>query len=258
MSCSGARRQDHPAAQGVPPPRADDPGRPGEFGTSEGVRHYPDGVGPVRVLLVDDHPLFRRGLASLLGVQDWVRDVVEAGDVAGALQAAAVRRPDVVVLDVGLPDGSGVDAVAPLRRTVPGVAVLVLTMHEDDAEVRRAMATGAAGYVLKQSEPDVVVAAVRTVVLGGSVLGPGVPRPQVAPVAAPPPFDLLTPRQLAVARAVAAGRSTSRVGHELGISDKTVRNVLSGVLVAVGARDRVALALLARDRGLDVGVGTIA
>ena len=212
-------------------------------------------MGAARVLLVDDHPLFRRGLAALLGVQDWVRDVVEAGDVSGGLAAAAAHRPDVVVLDVGLPDASGIDAVAPLRRTLPGVAVLVLTMHEEDAAVRRALDAGAAGYVLKQSEPDVVVAAVRAVVLGGQVLGPGVSRPQVVAAGVPPPFDLLTPRQLAVARAVAAGRSTPRVGHELGISDKTVRNVLSSVLAVVGVQDRVTLALLARDRGLLVGGG---
>ena len=210
-------------------------------------------VGPVRVLLVDDHPVFRRGLAALLGCEPWVGDVLEVGDVAGALQATRARQPDVVVLDLGLPDGSGVDAVRPLRLACPATAVLVLTMHEDDTHVRDALAAGAAGYVLKQSEPDAVVAAVRTVALGGSVLGPGVTRPELPAPAVPAPFDRLTPRQLAVARAIAAGRGTSRVARELGITDKTVRNVLSGVLLATGATDRVALALLAREQGLDDG-----
>jgi DNA-binding NarL/FixJ family response regulator len=205
------------------------------------------------VLLVDDHPVFRRGLAALLAGEEWVRDVLEAGDVAGALQAVGTRRPDVVVLDLGLPDGSGVDAVRPIRLAHPGAVVLVLTMTEDDAQVRRVLAAGASGYLLKQSEPEAVVAAIRTVALGGSVLGPGVARPAVPAPAAPPPFDALTPRQLAVARAVAAGRSTARVGRELGIADKTVRNILSGVLVATGTTDRVTLALLARERGLRDG-----
>ena len=202
------------------------------------------------MLLVDDHPVFRRGLAALLAGEDWVRDVLEAGDVASALEAVRTRRPDVVVLDLGLPDGSGGDAVRPIRLAHPRTVVLVLTMHEDDAQVRRVLAAGASGYLLKQSEPEAVVAAVRTVALGGSVLGPGVARPASPAPGAPPPFDALTPRQLAVARAVAAGRSTARVGRELGIADKTVRNVLSSVLVATGATDRVALALLARDCGL--------
>jgi DNA-binding NarL/FixJ family response regulator len=207
-------------------------------------------VGQARVLLVDDHPVFRRGLAALLAVEEWVRDVLEAGDVAGALEAVRARRPDVVVLDLGLPDGSGVDAVRPIRLAYPGTVVLVLTMDEDDVQVRRVLAAGASGYLLKQSEPEAVVAAVRTVLLGGSVLGAGVARPAVPAPGPPPPFDGLTPRQLAVARAVAAGRSTTRVGRELGIADKTVRNILSSVLAATGTTDRVALALLARERGL--------
>ncbi|WFG43616.1 response regulator [Pseudonocardia alni] len=203
---------------------------------------------PVTVLLVDDHPLVRHGLAALLGTESWVGAVLQGGSVREGAALGATARPDVAVVDLGLPDGPGLELVRRLRRT-PGCPVLVLTMTGDDGTVRACLAAGASGYVRKDTDPGAVVRALRTVLDGGQVLGPGV---RAAPGAARvlPPFDRLSPGQLRLARLVAAGATTSAVAAELAVSDKTVRNRISELLAATGLADRVQLALRAREAGL--------
>ncbi len=202
------------------------------------------------VLLVDDHPLLRRGLAALLSLESWVEQVVEAGSVADGAREGALAAADVAVVDLGLPDGDGVELIRRLRRS-PGCPVLVLTMSRDG--VRACLDAGATGYVLKSSPPDVVVRAARTVLDGGLVLGPDVAAHAVGrpvPARLPPPLDRLSDTEVRLLALVAAGWSNPQIGRELGLAEKTVRNRVSHVIGVLGVRDRVQAALLARDAGL--------
>lgn len=207
------------------------------------------------VLVVDDHPVVRRGIVSLLDSLSWTAPPLEAATVADARRVATTARPSLAVVDVGLPDGDGIALVGELATLVPGCRCLVLTMDGSVATARRALAAGAAGYLAKDVDPDLVVDAVATIASGGMVLGydlAGQVRLGADAADAPDlgPFDALTPRELEVARDVAAGLGNAQVARRLGLSEKTVRNVLSGVLPKVGARDRVHLALLAREHHL--------
>lgn len=209
-------------------------------------------MNPATVLLVDDHPLLRRGLAALLGLEDWVSRVVEAGSVREGAATGAAEAVDVAVVDLGLPDGSGVELVTRLRRN-PGCPVLVLTMTRDDASVRECLAAGATGYVLKDSPPDTVVRAARTVLDGGLVLGPEVASAALGtarPAAVPAPFDRLSPGDVRLLTLIAQGRTNPQLSRELGVAEKTVRNRVALLLGQLGVADRLQAALLARDRGL--------
>lgn len=204
------------------------------------------------VLLVDDHPLLRRGLAALLGLEPWVGRVVEAGSVREGATVGAVEGADMAVVDLGLPDGSGVDLVRRLRRT-PGCPVLVLTMTRDDATVRDCLAAGAGGYILKDTAPEAVVRAAQTVFEGGLVLGPGVAfaaLPGHRAPTLPAPLDRLSPGDLRLLALLAHGRTNAELARETGVTEKTVRNRVALMLGVLGVADRVQAALLARDRGL--------
>lgn len=206
---------------------------------------------PVTVLLVDDHPLVRRGLGALLGLEPWVGRVVEAGTVADGARTAVLEGVDVAVVDLGLPDGDGVDLVRQLRRA-PGCPVLVLTMTRDSAGVvQGCLDAGATGYVLKDTAPAVVVRAVRSVLDGAVVLGPDVThRPAPARTRWPAPLDRLSPTEIRMLTLVAQGRTNPEIGHELGVAEKTVRNRVSMMLATLGVADRLQAALLARELGL--------
>lgn len=207
---------------------------------------------PVTVLLVDDHPLIRRGLSALLGLESWVGRVVEAATIHDGAREAVVWGVDVAVVDLGLPDGNGVDLVRRLRRA-PGCPVLVLSMNRDDAAVRECLAAGATGYVLKDSPPDAVVRAVRGVLDGDLVLGAKVAAaalPTSRRTALPAPLNRLTPTDLRLLILVAQGRTNAEVADEMGMAEKTVRNRFSGVLRVLGVADRVQAVLLARKHGL--------
>lgn len=204
------------------------------------------------VLIVDDHPVVVRGLVALLAGEDWVIGTHVAETVAGALGLAIEHQPSLAVVDVRLPDGDGLDVVRRLRTIAPGCRSLVLTMDDADMTARRAVTAGAAGFLHKDADPELIVDAIRTLGHGGTVLGPDVlaSLTERAP-ATPAPFDRLTPRELDLARLVGSGLANPAIARRLHVSEKTVRNQLSTVLVKVGARDRVALAVLARERHLD-------
>lgn len=207
----------------------------------------------VRALVVDDHPVFRRGLRSLLADEPWVTEVDEADTVAGAVERAVDDRAGVVAMDVRLPDGDGIDATARILERRPQTAVLLLTMIGDEEIVRRGLAAGARGYLLKDTDPDAVVDALKTVGQGGLVLGPRVPTSALTTpgTAGPPaPFDRLTARERQLAEQLAGGRTNGQIARVLGVSEKTVRNAVSAVLAKLAVPDRLAVALLARDVGL--------
>jgi len=208
-----------------------------------------------QVLVVDDHPVFRRGLVTLLAGESWVDEVHEAATVADAVRAATEQRVDAVAMDVRLPDGDGIEATAAVLRARPGAAVLLLTMVGDPEMVVRGLRAGARGYVLKDSDPDLVGRALRVVRDGGLVLGPGVADDalttlRLPPAETPAPFDRLTPRELDVVGHLAEGHTNQRIARDLGVHEKTVRNVVSEILAKLHAADRVEVALQAREAGL--------
>jgi DNA-binding NarL/FixJ family response regulator len=165
---------------------------------------------------------------------------------------------DVVAMDVALPDGDGIEATRRILRARPEVLVLVLTMADDEDVVARAIEAGARGYLLKDTDPETVIDALRTVANGGVVLGPRIgPAAIMAvtsrarqPARLPPPLDQLTPREYEILSLLAAGQSNARIARHLSLSEKTVRNQLSNVFSKLNVADRVQAALLARRMGV--------
>jgi two-component system nitrate/nitrite response regulator NarL len=211
------------------------------------------GVDNATVLVVDDHPIVRRGVTALLTVEPWVARVVEATTIRRAQEVAVTERPDVAVVDLGLPDGSGLDLLPRLRRVVPDCALLVFTMSREEATVRACLAAGARGYLLKDSDPTVIISSIRAVLDGGLVLGPAVAAAAVgggSPAALPPALARLSPTELRMLAMVARGARNAEIATALDVAEKTVRNRLTRVLAAIGAADRVQAALIARDAGL--------
>lgn len=215
-------------------------------------------TGAQRVLIVDDHPVVRRGLQAMLDDEPWVDEVFEAETAAGAVTTAVAAEATVVAMDVTLPDGDGIDAARRIVLARPQTRILMLTMTDDQDVVARALRAGAHGYLLKDADPDAIVDALRVVAGGGVVLGRGIGSSmlgqlQRAPVELPAPLDRLTARERDILSCLAAGESNARIARRLNLSEKTVRNQLSNVFAKLGVNDRVRAALIARDAGLGPG-----
>ena len=208
-----------------------------------------------RVLIVDDHPIVLHGLRSVLEGEPWIEEISEARSVAEAIKEATTRRVHLVIMDVRLPDGDGVEATRRIIRALPEVAVLVMTMDDDAELVARAMEAGAHGFVLKDLDPVDFVTLLRAVAAGSIVIGPhaGVSvrtGTRGGPAGLPPPLNSLTTREVEILTMLAASRTTAEIGRRFGVSQKTVRNQLSGIFVKIGVHDRVQAALLAQRLGL--------
>ncbi|MBN0038837.1 response regulator transcription factor [Cellulosimicrobium cellulans] len=223
----------------------------------------------IRVAVVDDHPVFRLGMAALLDSFEGVRVVghaasaaesrtllgLEPGDGAASGAGADEARPDVVLMDLDLGDGSGVDVTRDLVRADPTARVLVVTMHEDDDAVVAAVRAGARGFLVKSASPAEVERAVRAVADGAMILSPSVADRAMAYVvggraAARVPFPQLTDREREVLDLVAAGLDNASISRRLALSPKTVRNHVANVLAKLAVRDRSAAIVRAREEGL--------
>jgi DNA-binding NarL/FixJ family response regulator len=203
----------------------------------------------VRVLVVDDHPLFRDGLAGLLATVPDMEVVASVGDGESAVSRAVELRPDVVLMDLNLPRTPGLEATRRIVAGAPEVAVLVLTMVDDDDSVLAALQVGARGYLLKGAVQEEVLSAVRTVAAGGAVVGAGLAaRVLTAGRSRRGPGPGLTDRESEVLAGIAAGCSNAEIARDLGVSLKTVQNHVSNVLTKLQVRDRTQAAL--RVRGL--------
>ena len=218
---------------------------------------------PTRVLIADDHPVYREGLAMVLSSLPDVEVVGEAADGEEAVELASTLQPDVVLMDLSMPRLGGVEATRKVLAEVPGVQVLVLSMHEGADSVLAALRAGARGYLVKGSTKEEVARALHDVASGGAVFGEGVAEQVLSRVRqsertsrrGAETFPTLTDRELEVLDLVAAGLSNAAISGRLYLSDKTVRNVVSNVIAKIHARDRSDAILRAREVGLGGTVG---
>lgn len=210
----------------------------------------------ITVLIADDHPVFRDGLASLLEPLPGIEVVGRAADGVEAVELATATRPDVVIMDLQMPRLNGIDATRRLVAEQPEIGVLVITMGEDESTVFSAVTAGARGYLLKGADADEVVQAIRTVHAGGVVFGASLAQ-RIARVfaggpaaAAPAAFPELSDREREILDLVAAGLTNGAIAAKLYLSPKTVRNNVSAILTKLRARDRSAMIIAAREAGL--------
>lgn len=208
----------------------------------------------IRVLIADDHPVMRNGLAALLGSLPDIEVVAVVADGREAIDAVLRHRPDVALLDLQMPRLDGLAALEEMNRIAPDTALCVLTMFGDDDSLFAAVRAGARGYLLKGAEQDDIARAVRAVHAGEAVFGPGVAarilRQLTAPATPVRAFAELTDREYEVLDLLAAGHPTSAIAGRLGLAGKTVSNVMSAILAKLRVADRTQAAILARAAGL--------
>jgi two-component system, NarL family, response regulator LiaR len=201
---------------------------------------------PIGVLIVDDHAVVREGLRSFLELQEGIAVVGEAGDGGEAVALAEQLRPDVVLMDLVMPTVDGVEAMRRLRERVPAARVIVLTSFLDDDRLLPAIRAGAAGYLLKNAQPQELARAIRTANDGEALIDPAVAARLVETLASGQQddrYDELTPREREVLELIGKGFSNKRIAQELGAAEKTVKNHVSHVLAKLGVADRTQAAL---------------
>ena len=213
----------------------------------------------IRTLIVDDQRLMREGLRTLLELEGGVEVVGEAADGQAALDAYAELKPDVVLMDIRMPDMDGVEATRRICGRWPEARVIILTTFDDDANVFEGMRAGAVGYLLKDLSGQELADAVRTVYKGGALIEPTVAKRVMAEFARlhPPARRMeeglpepLSERELDVLKLISAGLSNREIGDKLGLSEGTVKNYVTIILQKIGVRDRTQAALRGRELGL--------
>jgi two-component system nitrate/nitrite response regulator NarL len=221
---------------------------------------------PIRILVVDDHSLFRRGLTALLSREPQFEVIGDAADAGQAQRRAQELQPDVILLDNHLPGVNGVDALPALREAAPQARILMLTVSEDERDLAAALRGGACGYLLKTIEGDRLAAAIERAMRGESIVAdemtgklvaayrdavsaPGYDTP-AQETAAATPFDALSPRELEILRGIAHGASNKEICRNLGIAETTVKNHVQQVLRKLNVSSRVHAAVIATEGGL--------
>ncbi|WP_433175373.1 response regulator [Actinoallomurus sp. CA-150999] len=201
----------------------------------------------ITVLLVDDHPVVREGLRGMLSAEEDLTVVAEAGGAAEAVAAVRAHEPDVVLMDLRMPGGDGVEATARVLVQRPQTRVVVLTTYDTDADILRAVEAGAAGYLLKDASRHDLAQAVRAAARGETVLAPSVAAKLVSRMRSPVE---LSRREIDVLRLVARGRTNAEIGKELLISEATVKTHLLRTFGKLGVSDRTAAVTAALERGI--------
>jgi DNA-binding NarL/FixJ family response regulator len=210
---------------------------------------------PIRVLICDDHEVVREGLRTLLAGRADMRVVAEAGTTADAIEAAARETPDVVIMDVRLPDGSGVEACRSIREILPATRVIMLTSYPDDEALYASIVAGASGYLLKQTRARALVEAIETVSRGRALLDPDVTarvleRVRRGRADEDPVLASLTDQERRVLEQLATGKTNREIGEALFLSEKTVKNYVSRILEKLGLHRRAEAAAFAARRGM--------
>ncbi len=210
----------------------------------------------IRILVVDDHPLFRRGLVALLSSRSRFVTVGEAADAGEAQRLAHTHQPDVILLDNHLPGVSGIDALTDLKSAAPSARILMLTVSEDEHDLARALQRGAAGYLLKTVDTDVLIEAIERAVRGESALSPELTgklmsafRTAHAPPQPPAdPIETLSPREREILQAISRGASNKEIARLLGIAETTVKIHVQHILRKLDLTSRVQAAVYAAQR----------
>jgi two-component system response regulator DevR len=211
---------------------------------------------PLRLLVVDDHEVVRQGLVSMLGRREGFQVVAEAGTAAGAVEMAQRFQPDLVIMDVRLPDGSGIEACREIRSQLPGTRVVILTSYPDEEAVFSAIVAGASGYLLKQVRARDLVNAIESVGRGESLLDPAVTEKvleRVRRIASGDEHDelaQLTQQERKILALVAEGKTNKEIADEVFLSDKTVKNYVSSILSKLNLQRRAQAAAYVARRGM--------
>jgi DNA-binding NarL/FixJ family response regulator len=207
---------------------------------------------PIRVVVADDHPLFREGVVTSLRSNPDIEVVGQAEDAAGALRVVREELPDLVLLDVTMP-GGGVSAAAQIASTCPATRIVMLTVSEDEDDLLSAMKAGASGYVLKGVSASDLARVVRAVSAGEVYVAPSLAFGLLREMSAPPandPLAELSARERQVLELVASGMSNQEIGLKLGLAEKTIKHYMTNILTKLQVRSRVEAALLAARSGL--------
>jgi DNA-binding NarL/FixJ family response regulator len=208
----------------------------------------------IRLVVADDHGIVREGLGALLSAHEGYELVGTAATGAEAVRAAVTLHPDVLVMDIQMPDRGGIEATREISRVAPDVAVLMLTMFDDDESVFAAMRAGARGYVLKGAAPENVVRAIAAVAAGEAIFGPGVARRALTYLSRPPTeqvaFPELTPREREVLELIASGLGNASIGTRLGLATATVGNHITSIFAKLQVASRAEAIVRARSAGL--------
>lgn len=212
---------------------------------------------PIRVFLLDDHEIVRRGLADLIGLEKDMEVVGEAGSVHDALVRIPATRPDVAVLDVRLPDGSGVQVCREIRSTMPEVSALMLTSYSDDEALFEAIMAGASGYVLKEIRGNDLIEAIRQVAAGNSLLDPVATARVLERMrngdGHDPRLDALSEQERRILELIGEGMTNRQIGEQMHLAEKTVKNYVSSLFVKLGMERRTQAAAFAARLSADNG-----
>jgi DNA-binding NarL/FixJ family response regulator len=205
-----------------------------------------DGESQIRILTVDDHPIVRQGIAALVGVQSDMEMAGEASNGREAIQQFRALRPDVVLMDLQMPEMNGIEALIAIRNEFPEAKVIVLTTYAGDVQILRALKAGAQAYLLKNALHKELLTTIRAVYAGKKALSPEVSH-EVAEHATD---DALTPAEIAVLRLIAAGNANKQIADQLSITEETVKSRVKSILSKLGANDRTHAATIGLKRGI--------
>jgi DNA-binding NarL/FixJ family response regulator len=204
-------------------------------------------VNPTRIMVVDDHPLYRMGITALISTRADMVTVAEADTGEEAVEKFSVHNPDVVLMDLRLPGIGGVDAIRAIRKSAPVSRFIVLTTYEGDEDIHQALEAGASGYLVKGMPSDFLIDAIKKVCAGGSF----VPPPVAEALKARRPESALSSREREVLALLVAGNSNKAIANKLFISEATVKCHVSVILMRLKAEDRTQAVLVALQRGLE-------
>lgn len=217
-------------------------------------------MSPIKLMIADDHKLFREGIKALLAVTDDIEIVGEAEDGDSALRKCRELQPDVILMDINMPGLNGIQATEQILQKQPQTRIIMLTMLEDDASVFNAMRAGARGYLLKGADPQEVLRVIQAAAEGQALFGPAIASRlmnyfkelQAKPASSTPhaPFPELTERELEILRLIAQGLNNSEIAQKLVLSPKTVRNHITNIFSKLQVADRAQAIVRAREAGL--------